>query len=69
MKQLQQRNNTTASRTIHLKFDERGLGWLLLLTVFAIVAAAAAGGVVAFLLLRGEARPPDQTARFLPADT
>ena len=69
MKQLQQRNNTTASRTNRLKFDERGLGWLLLLAVFAIVAAASAGGAVAFLLLRGEARPPDQTARFLPADT
>ena len=42
---------------------------LVIFAIVVLVGAAAAGGVVAFIVLRVEGHPPDQTAKFLPTNT
>ena len=52
-----------------LRQGERGISLLLILTITAVLSLAIAGGVSGFFLLQESARPPEQTAKFLPADT
>lgn len=49
---------------------DQGMGLIAILIILGIIGGAIAGGAVAaFVLLRESARPAEETAKFLPADT
>lgn len=48
---------------------ERGVGLLLVLIIIGLLSATTAGGVTAYIVLREEVSPLEQTAKFLPEDT
>ena len=53
----------------HLRQGERGIGFLLILTITVAISLFIGVGVLAFFLLQEGAHPPDQTAKFLPDNT
>ena len=48
---------------------QRGIGPLLVLIIVGFLSVATAGGVTAYVVLREEVSPLEQTAKFLPEDT